>query len=40
MVSIWLTKVKGGQESSKWKKSASQGEADFPQMPLLGESVY
>jgi hypothetical protein len=35
MVSIWLTKVKGRCESSKRKKSASQGEADFHQMPLV-----
>jgi hypothetical protein len=35
MVSIWLTKVKGRRESSKRKKSASQGEADFLQMPLV-----
>jgi hypothetical protein len=35
MVSIWLTKVKGRQESSKRKKSASQGEADFVQMPTV-----
>jgi hypothetical protein len=33
MVSIWLTKVKGRRKSSKQKKSASQGEADFTQMP-------
>src|ERR1035441_6053998 len=35
MVSIWLTKVKGRQERSKRKKSASQGEADFVQMPTV-----
>jgi hypothetical protein len=29
MVSIWLTRVKGGSESSAQKKSASQGQADF-----------
>jgi len=34
MVSIWLTKVKARCESSKWKKSASQGKADFFKMPL------
>jgi hypothetical protein len=34
MVSIWLTKVKSRRESSKRKKSASQDEADFPQMPI------
>jgi len=32
MVSIWLTKVKGRDECSTRKKSASQGEADFAQM--------
>jgi hypothetical protein len=34
MVSIWLTKVKGGGESSKREKSALSGKADFPQMPI------
>jgi hypothetical protein len=34
MVSIWLTKVNGGGESSKQQKSASQDEVDFPQMPI------
>jgi hypothetical protein len=34
MVSIWLTKVKGGRKSSKRKKSASHNEADFSQLPI------
>jgi hypothetical protein len=34
MVSIWLTKVKAGAKLPKRKKSAWQGEADFPQMPM------
>src|SRR5580692_10635442 len=34
MVSIWLTKVNEGGESSKQQKSASQDEVDFPQMPI------
>jgi hypothetical protein len=37
MVSIWLTKGKGGRQSAEWKKSASQGEADFLQMPAFQE---
>src|SRR5579872_174247 len=36
MVSIWLTKVKSGGESSKWQKSASQGDADFLQNGRFG----
>jgi hypothetical protein len=37
MVSIWLTKIKGRGESSKWKKSASTNEADFDQIPQAFE---
>jgi hypothetical protein len=39
MVSIWLTKVKGWGESSISIKSASQGEADFYQMPSVLQGV-
>jgi hypothetical protein len=35
MVSIWLTKVNRGGESSKQQRSASRDEADFPQMPIM-----
>jgi hypothetical protein len=35
MVSIWLTRVNGRRESAIRKKSASQGEADFPQIPFF-----
>jgi hypothetical protein len=37
MVSIWLTRVKGGSESSARKKSASQGEADFLKNAVCSE---
>jgi hypothetical protein len=39
MVSIWLTKIKGRGETSTSKRSASQGEADFRQMPRFWERL-